>query len=471
MMTRIRWMKVAPSLLGGILAAGQSGCSQAGAEATVKGPATIKTVPVTVAPLEHRTVERTVDVVGSLRGWEQVTVGSKKTGRVVRVLHDMGDRVRPDEPLVELDPVDARLMANQAQSLYLGELVKLGITEEQAERRIKELGISEELIRGKQAEEAILRVPAVVQVRVSKEKAFHNLNRQIALSKKGASTVQELEDAEHDYQSASAAYDNAKVTAQNVIATAIANRVAWDQAKQTLKDLIVRTPRPEQSLPVVSEARQVEFAITKRSVTEGQMIKEGDPVFEMLIENPLRLWTNVPERHAEEVRVGQMVRITVASHPETPFEGKVVRINPSVDPVSRTFQVETLVPNDRRLLRPGGFAKATIITDSAARASVVPIESIVRFAGVTKLFVIEGNKARSINDIVTGSEGRGWVEVTSKSLPAVASVVTTGQSQLADGTPVVVRVPEPPAEHGRRRAESTSPPAAPEAKDKPAAKE
>ena len=150
------------------------------------------------------------------------------------------------------------------------------------------------------------------------------------------------------------------------------------------------------------------------------MIKEGEAVVELVIENPLRLWTNVPERYAEEVRVGQPVRISVASHPETLFEGKVVRINPSVDSLSRTFQVETLVPNDRRLLRPGGFAKATIVTDSAAQAAVVPIESIVRFAGVTKLFVVEDDKARAINDIVTGAEGRGWVEVSSKSLPASA---------------------------------------------------
>ena len=64
---------------------------------------------MTVAPLEHRTVERTVDVVGTPQGWEQVTVGTKRTGRVVKVLHDMGDRVKPGEPLVELEPVDAEL--------------------------------------------------------------------------------------------------------------------------------------------------------------------------------------------------------------------------------------------------------------------------------------------------------------------------------------------------------------------------
>jgi len=444
---RRRCFLILAACLPAIAAASLSGCSPAEAQSSSKAPAAVREVPVTVAPLERRTVERTIDVVGTLRGWEQVTIGSKRTGRVSKVLHDMGDHVRPGEPLVELEAVDAKLAYDQAQSKYLGELVKLGITEQQAQRFIEQYGISEELIRGKQAEEAIDRVPAVIQVLVSKEKALHNLNRQRALSKKGASTVQELEDYENEYRSASAAYENARATARNVIASAVANRVARNQAIQTLADMIIRVPKPELTPPGSSQADAVAYAVTKRSVSEGQMVREGEAVCELIIENPLRLWTSAPERYAEQVRIGQPVRITVSSQPDLLFLGKVVRINPSVDAVSRTFQVETQVPNDRRLLRAGGFAKATIITDSAAQAAVAPTESIIRFAGVTKLFFVENGKARSVNDIVTGTEGPGWVEVTSKSLPTSAMVVITGQTQLANGTPVVIRTPEPPSDH------------------------
>ncbi|HKM53676.1 MAG TPA: hypothetical protein VJY33_09720, partial [Isosphaeraceae bacterium] len=148
------------------------GCSPAGAQPLAKTDAAVRKVPVTAAAIERRTVERTVSVVGTLRGWEQVTIGSKRTGRVMKVLHDMGDRVRPGEPLVELDPLDARLAFDQAQSRYLGELVKLGITEEQAQQFIDRYGITEALIRGQQAEEAIDRVPAVMQVQVARDKAL-----------------------------------------------------------------------------------------------------------------------------------------------------------------------------------------------------------------------------------------------------------------------------------------------------------
>ncbi len=112
-----------------------------------------------------------------------------------------------------------------------------------------------------------------------------------------------------------------------------------------------------------------------------------------------------------------------------------------VDSSSRTFQVEAAVPNDEGKLRPGGFAKAEIITDRNAKAIIVPLDAIVRFAGVTKLFVVGDDGKAHAFAVETGKEGPGWVELLVP-LPENAKVVTTGQSQLADGTPVQVKAPE-----------------------------
>jgi multidrug efflux pump subunit AcrA (membrane-fusion protein) len=417
------------------------GCGHGGAEGEAQASTADRVVPVTVAPLERRTIEQTVEAVGTLRGWEQVTVGSKRTGRVVRVLHDMGDRVQPEEPLVELEAVDAQLKLKQAESKYLGELVRLGITAQQADEFVNRYGMGEELLRGKVAEEAIERVPSVVQMRVSKERAEHNLARQRALAQRGASTAQELEDMEHTFHEAEATYQNAKFLARNVIANALSTRIAMNQAKQELQDMTIVSPTPQLLPPGTNQSTRLEYGVTRRSVAEGQMIREGEAVAELVIEDPLRLWMNVPERYTDSVQSGQLVRVTVPSHPDLPFEGKVVRINPSVDATSRTFQVEALIPNERGLLRPGGFAKAAIVTDAKAEAAVVPLESVVRFAGVTKLFIVENGKAHTIDDLQTGVEGRGWIQVISQQLPASAEVVTTGQTQLAEGTAIVIRQP------------------------------
>ena len=158
--------------------------------------------------------------------------------------------------------------------------------------------------------------------------------------------------------------------------------------------------------------------MTKRQVSEGQILKEGEAVAELVIENPLRLWTQVPEQHVRRGPRRPARPGLDAGASRHDLRGTVARINPSVDPSSRTFQVETLVPNKRGLLRPGGLAKASIVTDAQAKAAVVPIESIVHFAGVTKLFLVEQGKARAIDDVKTGVEGRGWVEVIEQPSPA-----------------------------------------------------
>ncbi len=79
-----------------MLLAGAAGCRDGRGAADARGPTVSKIVPVKVANLEHRVIERTVEV-SRHAAWlgAGVTVGSKRTGRcVVKVHHDIGDRVQ-----------------------------------------------------------------------------------------------------------------------------------------------------------------------------------------------------------------------------------------------------------------------------------------------------------------------------------------------------------------------------------------
>ncbi len=447
--------------------AASAGC---GAEAETKSEETVKppkVVKVTVAPIERRPVERTVEVVGTLKGWEQVTVGAKKGGRVKKVLHDMGDRVHPTEKLVEIDTVDAELAVAQAETKYLSELAKLGIDPARAHETYQLLGASgiiEALLKDprdltakalesrKQWEKDIDNTPPLKQAIAAAEKAHQNYLRQKRLYDLGAGKAEDLQNAKTDYDAGVAALDNARATARNVIATAVTFKVALEVAEQALKDLTVAAPRPT-TLPKEFDRPDLVFGVSKRSVAEGQILRDGDPVCELVIQSPLRLWTTVPERYIADVKEGQEVRVRVAAHPKRTFKGVVTRVNPSVDPTSRTFQVESAVPNEEGQLRPGNFAKASIVTDRQAEALTVPIESVVHFAGVTRLFVAENERARTVN-VTTGLEGGpsdgpsdipSWIEVIGP-IKEGALVVTTGMTQLANGTLLEVRLPEPEEE-------------------------
>lgn len=420
-----------------------------------------KSVPravITVGLVESRSVVRTVEMVGTLKGWEEVTIGAKRMGRVVKVLHDMGDLVKPGDVLVQLDPVDAKLAIQQAESKYLAELVKLGITRESAETFFAKFGVTEQILRGDEADKLILQVPTIVQARVQFEKTKLDVNRMRQLLQRGAGSPQELQDLENARDAASAAYDSTVLVARTTIANALSNRVALDQAEQALKDMEVRVPRPT-NVPS-GGGDEVQYALTKRAVAEGQMVREGEVVAEVVIEDPLRLWGNVPERFSAEVQKGQEVAIRVAAY-DRPFAGRVARINPSVDPVSRTFQVEVAVPNDEGLLHPGGFAKASIVTQRDDKALVVPREAIERFAGVTKVFVVKDPTGPSPTahpvGVTLGLEETRSYEVKGD-LQAGQSVAISNLGQLAEGTVVTIRAPE----------EESSPDAAAEAPKKAA---
>ncbi len=403
------------------------GCGAKG-EKTAGADQESKPVAVTVADVTVRPIERAVDAVGTLKGWDEVTVGAKKVGRVVRIYHDIGDRVKPGELLVECEREDAQLAVSQVEKQLIADLAKLGLNLNTIPKELPNLD-----------EININDLPNVIEATVALDKARQYLARERNLMNKGAGTKQDLQNNENDVKSAEARLATAVLTTRSSIAGALGTKVLLEIRRQALRDMEIRVPVPTK--PPTGLQAPLTYAVAKRQVSEGQMIREGDAMYDLAVENPLRLWLNVPERYTAEIKPGQEVRITVGSYPDEVFAGKVSRINPTVATDSRSFQVEASVQNDERKLRPGGFAKAEIITNRDARSTVVPLDAIVRYAGVTKLFTIgPENKAHAVA-VETGKEGPGWVELLTP-IPPDAKVVTTGQSRLAEGTAVVVRTPE-----------------------------
>jgi len=380
----------------------------------------IKPLTVTVAPVETRSVVRTVEVVGTLKGWEEVTIGNKRTGRVLKIHRDMGDRVKPGEPLVELDPVDTDLMIAQALRSLTAQLEQVGL---------------HDVPSGKFDEST---VPAVVQARFVLEKAQQNLAREKNLRQRGAGTQQDFQNAEIDERTAGAALKNAELNARAILAGAMVNKVMLDVVEQQRTDMTVRAPIP--SRPLEGTKASASYAVTKRSVAEGQMLKEGDAVVQLVIDNPLRLLVNVPERFSGEVKVGEDTRITIAAYADKGFLGKVTRINPSVDTISRTFQVEAVVPNDEGKLRPGGFAKASIVIKRNDAALTVPRDAVVRAGAITKIFLLTDESRAKEVLVSTGQGEKDWIEVIGD-IPANAKVVCSGLPKLFDGHPIVVHDP------------------------------
>lgn len=375
--------------------------------------------PVTVEPVRFRPVQQAIEAVGTLHGYEVVTIAAEVDGQVLRVHHDMADRVRPGEPLLTLDPTNAELALRRAQKMLETELSKLGLKAPDPDYDVE-------------------KVPAVQQARARMENAALQLQRAQTLAQQRVVSEEQLDAAKAEYATTTAAYNHQVLLARGTLVAIQDLQLAVSMAQEKLDDTVVRVPVPSQTIP--GAETELAYAVTSRLVAEGSYVRAGTEVFKLVIDRPLKLVVPVPERHAESVKPGQSVSITTTASSRS-IRGTVTRINPMIDPATRTFDVEVLVPNAQGELKAGAFAKASILTEEKPRAATVPLESLVSFAGTTKVFVVENGRAKAVA-ITPGHQSTDWIEVASPRLPENAVVVTSGQSAIVDGAPVTVRKKE-----------------------------
>ena len=104
------------------------------------------------------------------------------------------------------------------------------------------------------------------------------------------------------------------------------------------------------------------------------------------------------------------MHVEVEAYPGQTFPGQITRVSPSVDVESRSFQVEASVPNPKGLLKPGFFAKASILVAAERNVPFVPEEAVASFAGIVKVYAIVDGKAEE-RRVKTGVRRDGRVEI------------------------------------------------------------
>jgi RND family efflux transporter MFP subunit len=391
------------------------------AEASANGAAAeVAPVPVSVAKVELRAVQRRVSVVGTLHGFERITVTPKIEGRIQATHFDVGDRVAPNTTLLELDPTDYELAVDESQRALEQELSRLDL---------KKVPVGEFDIE---------HLPSVEHARLLFENAKRRFERHKMLLATSAASKETFEQAETDLNVAAAALRQARLDVRTTLATVRHRESVLSLVRQKLSETQVKAPDLK---GMVRSEKRGKFVVSKRMVSVGEMVRAfpSTPVYELVMDDILKLHVMVPERYMSQVQVGLKVEVRVEAYPKELFPGTVARINPTVDPQSRSFDVEAHVPNADHRLKQGGFAKADVIVGTADDALTIPLEAVTRFAGVSKLFRVRDGKAEEVV-IEIGAQGPGWVEALG-GLDASDVVVTSGQSHLANGAAVTVREP------------------------------
>jgi len=389
----------------------------------------VQSIVVTVAPVKLVTLRRTVSGVGTLYAHEDVLLAPKVDGRVLKVLKNEGDTAYPGEVLLELDPTDALLAIGQAEPALQAELKRLKLD------AIPETDAA--------FTAHLPKVDSVAQARANLELAEKELARIDEEVKRAVGSVQVLDSARTKAKVARTAVELAETEARVTLAHARRLKAMLSEVEDRLRETQLRAPVPDDwpawSAVLGSAANPIRYSVAARMVHKGATISpmRVNNAFRLVTDHILKLRVAVPERYSPDVHVGQAVDVHVEAYPGVNFPGTVARIFPTVDPENRTFVTEVEVPNCARKLKAGGFANAEVLVRTDTSVTMVPAEAVVTFAGVTKVYVVEGETAKAI-EVELGAREKDSVEIRG-AIAAGAKVITSGQSQLVDGSPIRVR--------------------------------
>jgi len=380
----------------------QSGNAQGGRGRGGRGATAVATE---TTRLQRISIQRRVDLSGTLVSPDQAKVSSEVAGVVRDVPVQLGSEVKAGDPLVRLEPRELQLALERAESALFQVEAQLGIDHSQDKRPPSDDQIA-----------------TVRQAAANRDDARNTFARAQQLHGRGLISQVDFDSAETRLKVADANYQAAIDNVRALKASLQDRRAAFELAQKKLADATVRAP--------------VSGSVAERLVQPGEFIRENTPVVTIVQMHPLKLKTAIQERHAGVIRAGQKIDFVVEAFPDRNFAGTVAYVSPAVDQSTRTFPVEALVENTDRVLKPGFFAKGVVLTDLDTNVLAVPEDAISTLAGVSTVYVIEDGKARQ-QQVTLGARQSKLVEITS-GLAGDETLATANLSQLATGVPVRV---------------------------------
>ena len=181
--------------------------------------------------------------------------------------------------------------------------------------------------------------------------------------------------------------------------------------------------------------------VTKRLVDNGAIVQSGldqsspQGIVELQQINPIRLTIPLPESDLASVDVGDSVKITFPELPFDEFNVTVSRTSGSLDPASKTMQVEMDINNSNEIIKPGMYAKAHMMISSKVGVLSLPItaQSIMK----NQLFVsiIKDGKVEKI-PLRKGLSNKDYFEVLNSEINENSLIIIMGKGLVQSGQSV-----------------------------------
>jgi membrane fusion protein (multidrug efflux system) len=238
--------------------------------------------------------------------------------------------------------------------------------------------------------------------RINLEHTSLQLERMLAMQKKGFASAVQVEEA----RTADAAAHDTVV-----------------QAQFNLTNTRITAPAPA--------------IVLQRSINPGEITAVGSAAFKLGIIEPVYMVAQVAEEKFASVHMGMEGEVSTDGFPGVIFSGKVAKIDGNINDVTRTFGVYISIPNHDLRLIPGITGYARLLNQRTGIA--VPSISVIDPVGdKAMVFVVDPKEGRAHARVIRrGLMADGLIEVLD-GLEEGDEVVTVGQLDLRDNDRVNV---------------------------------
>jgi RND family efflux transporter MFP subunit len=319
-----------------------------------------------------------IEVVGNLIGLATVEATPKVAGRLESVSVHLGDRVTRGQVIAKVEDREITEQVNQAQASY--DVASATIRQREADLRL----------------------------------AQTNLERSRNLFERGLIPKQTLDDTDARHQAAVAQLDLANAQ--------------LGQASARLSELKI-------NLGNTSIISPVSGYVGRRLLDPGAWVTPASAFISVVDISTVRLVANIVEKDIRLISAGLPAEVEVDAFPGEKFAGRVARVAPILDPLTRTAQIEVEISNSQARLKPGMYAKVSFVAERHENALVIPAVSLVDAGGRRGVFVPETGETGQVarfREVEVGLIETDKVEILS-GIAEGDRIVSTGAAALREG--------------------------------------
>jgi len=379
MMTRkLKWLLIPVVILGVYFFSTYRWSDQKG-----PGPQSKKSwaAPVETAPIEQGAMELRRTFSGSLESYAEFMVAPKVSGRVEYLAVAMGDPVIRKQEVARLDNDEYIQAVAQAEA---------------------DLAVADADLMG--AENA-------------RDIARRELARMETLKKRGVSSVSQVDAARAEWLAAEARVEMAR-------ARVLKARAQLETARIRLGYTTVFADWTGGS--------DTRF-MAEKFVTEGDTVSANTPLVSIVELDPLLAVVFVTEKDYGRLGVGQPADLSTDAFPDKSFSGRIVRISPAFKTQTRQARVEIQVANPSLDLKPGMFARVSVVLARVTDTSMVPETALVIRNQETGIFMVAPDSHTVLwLPVVTGIRQDKRIQIKGEKL--TGQVVTLGHQMLDHGS-------------------------------------